>query len=572
MADNTILDAGAGDGDTLRTEDRTTYKTPVSLIDVGGVTSEALIGDAGNYMPVAFEVATAAQVGAGTEASTLRVTLPTDGTGIIAGVTTVTTVTTCGTVTNLAQLGGQAVSMGTGVRDAGTQRVTVATDDSHAVTNAGTFAVQVDAALPAGTNAIGKLAANDGVDIGDVDVTSVVPGTGATNLGKAVGDAAGATDTGTTPLAVRDDDLSSLSDPEGDYVPLRVDSTGALHTTGGTDEFAFQTTATLANGASYDSGILTLSPKFSQVQTSVSASHDGTITITWYTDSGGTNLVRTLTIPYTAASGFQMFGAPAFTPYNKYVFTNDSGSNQTDFHFDTKFLRHAISPQTLRVDGPIANGMVANLGRSVISANNGSSWVNVAATTAGNLKMSVQEISDGLDIGAGNAGAETARVSISTDDVNLSAIKTAVEVIDNAISGTEMQVDVVTQPARDNATDTITASLDSAAIMNDTTALTPKFAAINATTNGDNTIVAAVVGKKVRVLSYSIVADAAVGIAFEDGAGGTELSGQMAFAANGGITVPFSPVGHFETTANTLLNLETDAVANVRGHVCYVEV
>ena len=44
---------------------------------------------------------------------------------------------------------------------------------SHAVTNAGTFAVQVDAALPAGTNAIGKLSANSGVDIGDVDVTSI---------------------------------------------------------------------------------------------------------------------------------------------------------------------------------------------------------------------------------------------------------------------------------------------------------------------------------------------------------------------------------------------------------------
>lgn len=33
--------------------------------------------------------------------------------------------------------------------------------------------VQISAALPAGTNAIGKLAANSGVDIGDVDVTSL---------------------------------------------------------------------------------------------------------------------------------------------------------------------------------------------------------------------------------------------------------------------------------------------------------------------------------------------------------------------------------------------------------------
>ena len=76
------------------------------------------------------------------------------------------------------------------------------------------------------------LAANDGVDIGDVDVTSVVPGTGATNLGKAVGDAAGATDTGVATLAVRDDALSTLSDAEGDYVPLRVNSEGALHIAG----------------------------------------------------------------------------------------------------------------------------------------------------------------------------------------------------------------------------------------------------------------------------------------------------------------------------------------------------
>ena len=37
--------------------------------------------------------------------------------------------------------------------------------------------VDVVASLPAGTNAIGKLAANSGVDIGDVDVTSISAGT-----------------------------------------------------------------------------------------------------------------------------------------------------------------------------------------------------------------------------------------------------------------------------------------------------------------------------------------------------------------------------------------------------------
>lgn len=37
--------------------------------------------------------------------------------------------------------------------------------------------VDISSALPAGTNAIGKLAANSGVDIGDVDVASIAAGT-----------------------------------------------------------------------------------------------------------------------------------------------------------------------------------------------------------------------------------------------------------------------------------------------------------------------------------------------------------------------------------------------------------
>lgn len=209
------------------------------------------------------------------------------------------------------------------------------------------------------------------------------------------------------------------------------------------DEFGFQTNATLNNGVSYDSGVIALSPEFSQVHTSVLASHNGTITITWYRDAAGTDTIRTLTITYTAANGYQLFSAPAFSPYVKYVFANDSGSNQTDFYFDTKFMRRPLSPQILRLDGPLSGGMVTQVNRSVITAYNGSSYANVNSTAGGNLKVSVQEVSDGLDVGAGNAGTETQRVSISTDDVNLSAIKTAVELIDNAISGTEMQVDIV---------------------------------------------------------------------------------------------------------------------------------
>src|SRR3990167_7340384 len=87
-----------------------------------------------------------------------------------------------------------------------------------------------DVALPAGTIGIGNLTYNYGVDIGDVDVTSVIPGTGATSLGKAIDTMTGATDTGVLTLATRDDALGALTPVEGDNVQLRVDANGALWT------------------------------------------------------------------------------------------------------------------------------------------------------------------------------------------------------------------------------------------------------------------------------------------------------------------------------------------------------
>lgn len=86
----------------------------------------------------------------------------------------------------------------------------------------------IDAALPAGTNAIGKLAANSGVDIGDVDVTSVA-GT------VTVSDGAGAlnviVDSGTT--AVTQSTASSLNaEVQGDVADDATTPTNPVLTGG----------------------------------------------------------------------------------------------------------------------------------------------------------------------------------------------------------------------------------------------------------------------------------------------------------------------------------------------------
>ena len=101
---------------------------------------------------------------------------------------------------------------------------------------------------------------------------------------------------------------------------------------------------------------------------------------------------------------------------------------------------------------------------------------------------------------------------------------------------------------------------------------TVKYAIIDAATSGDNTLVAAVASRKIRVLSIFYVASAAVTTRVESGAGGTALTGQMQLAANGGFVLPYSPHGWFETAVNTLLNLELSGAISVDGALTYVEI
>lgn len=113
---------------------------------------------------------------------------------------------------------------------------------------------------------------------------------------------------------------------------------------------------------------------------------------------------------------------------------------------------------------------------------------------------------------------------------------------------------------------------DTAAISDGGAVLTPKFAVIHHNTNGDNTIIAAVAGKKIRVLDIVIIAAGTTTVRFESGAGGTALTGQMSLVAQSGLAPGFCPVGHFETAAGSLLNLELSAAVFVDGWIVYVEV
>lgn len=107
------------------------------------------------------------------------------------------------------------------------------------------LSVTLTTALPAGTAAIGKLAANSGVDIGDVDVASVAgnvtvvnAGTfavqatvaaAATNIAKAEDVASADADVGVPAMAVRKATPANTSGADGDYEMIQM-SAGRLWT------------------------------------------------------------------------------------------------------------------------------------------------------------------------------------------------------------------------------------------------------------------------------------------------------------------------------------------------------
>jgi hypothetical protein len=100
-----------------------------------------------------------------------------------------------------------------------------------------------------------------------------------------------------------------------------------------------------------------------------------------------------------------------------------------------------------------------------------------------------------------------------------------------------------------------------------------KRAVIDHASTGDNTLVAAVTGKKIRVHALFFVVAAAVVVRFESGASGTALTGQMTIPAEQPtLVLPYNPLGWFETAAGALLNLELGGNVSVDGALVYQEV
>jgi hypothetical protein len=230
--DNVAVDSvDEGDGGALRmSANRNLY---VNIRDAAGNERGLNVDAAGS---IAVTSAALAVLGGGVEAAALRVTIANDSTGLLSIDDNGGSLTVDGTVA----ISNAAFGVVGGGVEATALRVTIATDSTGVLSiddNGSTLTVD-------GTVAVSSI------------TTAVVPGTAATNLGKAIDTLSGATDTGVGALAVRRDADTSLVGATGDWAPLLVDANGYLKVEifdgGGSHTVDGAVTATAAGDIAHD--------------------------------------------------------------------------------------------------------------------------------------------------------------------------------------------------------------------------------------------------------------------------------------------------------------------------------
>lgn len=204
------------------------------------------------------------------------------------------TITTVSTVTNLSQLGGAAVSMNTGVRDAGTQRVTIATNDVVPTSQSGTWTNTVTQATAASLNAtivgLGTAGTPSG---GVVSIQGVAGGTAIPVSGTVTAANASVSATAATPPG------------SATYVGGSVTTAAPTYTTGQLNAFSLTTAGGLRVDGSGSTQPVSGTGTFTVVQATganLNATVSGTVAATQSGTWNLANITGTVSLPTGAST------------------------------------------------------------------------------------------------------------------------------------------------------------------------------------------------------------------------------------------------------------------------------
>lgn len=384
--------------------------------------------------------------------------------------------------------------------------------------------------LVAGTNLIGKV----GIDqttpgtTNRVDIGALIPGVGATNLGKAEDAGHSSGDTGVMALTVRQNTAAALSGADADYQPLITDTNGRLHVLD-------------ANSANMLTALQLI---------------DDAIYIDdadWSDGSSKHLLVGGLyqSTPQTITDG-------------------------------------DVAPLEINVNGSLrvtdANITACNTGAVVLS----SGTVTTVSTVTNLAQLGGTAIT--MDEGVHDAGCQ--RVTIATDDDGVAhlatiagdttAIETAIEIMDDwdATHASAAPTDgaLVMGAAYNTALPTdVGADADAARLVTDRygrlcTGLQPQAAKAtldNADTTTAREIVAATASRKIYITSLILSVDTAGNYWLEDG-DATAVTGKFYLAAKGGVAQTFPEGTPLNTpVVNKALNVKGSTAGNVSVTITY---
>ena len=282
-------------------------------------------------------------------------------------------------------LGGTAASVNAGTMDAQTLRVTLATNDTH-------FGTVGEASDDDGTihGQLRAISNGTGLTKSAVDTSNTHLGTIKLSI-QTAGAAFAAWDGGNRVLAVRNDTLANLDATiaDGDYTPFQVNASGALY-------------IDIADGGQLDTLLDTLETTLTAIETDQAAIEALLTTIDVDTGSTAGSVLNIKNATYaddddwTDGSSRHMLVGGLYQSSMQSVTDGDVAPFQIDAN------------GVLKVVGTVDLGSTDN-------------------TVLDNILTKNTEIDAVLD----------------TIKVDTEAIETAVELLDNAISGSEMQVDVV---------------------------------------------------------------------------------------------------------------------------------
>lgn len=218
-------------------------------------------------------------------------------------------------------------------------------------------------------------------------------------------------------------------------------------------------------------------------------------------------------------------------------------------------------------DWIVKQATASNL-KALVDINSGQSVgisgdVTVKQSTAANLKATVN-IAASQTVGATQSGTWTVNVS-GGQTIGVSGNVTVVQATAANLNATAVLA------AGTKMAGKISAGIDSGTVYSGATALSRKFAKIDASSSGNNTIVSASSGNRLRVLRWGLTANGDVGVKWRSGSS-TDLTGVRPLTQYASAGGAYTPVGIFETAKNEAFVLNLSAAVAVGGELTYVEV